>query len=58
MLKHIISAHFTGDPWFFFQPFLAASKDLNDNEEALLSQCQSHNDSRNIHPLLVRGEDV
>lgn len=60
LLFHLLYcvAHSIGDPWFFFQPLLAASQDLSEEEGALLSRYQSHNDSIDFRPLVVRGEDV
>lgn len=44
-----------GDPWFFFQPFLAAEEDLNEAEKAVMEQTDI-TEVRNR--LLILGEQL
>lgn len=63
--KNTQLAHFAGDPWFFFQPFLAANEDLSEEERAVLSENKSHKSKDKSHKkptgsdfILVLGEDI
>lgn len=47
-----------GDPWFFFQPFLAASEDLNQEEKAALIERDYAETFTKGHQYVMLGEDV
>jgi len=51
------TAHASGDPWFFFQPFLAADNDLNQEEKVVIQRTAKAGVGAEEAQLLVLGEE-